>query len=194
MKSRFLNGLTFAFLQAALVVGQLAYGQSAPAHHSLNIPVNDNTAVMFFYLPANSYLHPALIFRVAKPGSPLLDTAPIVNRGGRTPYISIREMRNLVQLLSRSDLSWRRFKRVEVPRAPSFNETTGKLEIKIFSSDVTALSLSNPDKLCHTLAPLNAALKQPRARWEFQLFLVDYHCQVAGFDRKAYPEHDEGTR
>jgi hypothetical protein len=194
MKMRFLNGLAFGLLQVALAACQVVYGQSAPVRDALAVPVNDGTAVMFFYLPANSYLHPALIFRVAKPGSPLLNTAPIVNRGGRTPYITVEEMRDLIRLLDHSDLSWRKSKQVEIPKAPSFSETTGKLEIKVFSSDGTALSLSKPDNLCQTLAPLDAALKQPRARWEFQLFRVDYHCQVPGFNRNAYPEHDEGTR
>jgi hypothetical protein len=194
MKARFLNGLAFGLLQVALAACQVVYGQSAPARNSLTVPASDNTVVMFFYLPANSYLHPALIFRVAKPGSTLLNTAPITNRGGRTPYISIEEMQNLIGLLAHSDLSWRKSKQVETPRAPSFSETTGKLEIKVFSSDGTALSLSNPDNLCQTLAPLDTALKQPRARWELQLFRVGYHCPVPGFNRSAYPEHDEGTQ
>jgi hypothetical protein len=194
MKEQFLNGLAFGLLQVALVACQVVYGQSAPVRDSLAVPVNGNTAVTFFYLPANSYLHPALIFRVAKPGSPLMNTAPITNRGGRMPYISIEEMRDLIELLAHSDLSWRKSKQVEIPRTPSFSETTGKLEIKVISSDGTALSLSNPDSLCQTLAPLDAVLKQPRARWEFQLFRVDYHCQVSGFNRYAYPEHDEKTQ
>jgi hypothetical protein len=194
MKPHFLNGLAFGVLQVALAACQVVYGQSAPVRGSLTVPVNDGTVVTFFYLPANSYLHPALIFRVAKPGSPLLNKAPIKNRGGRTPYISIEEMRDLVGLLDHSDLSWRKSKQMEVPGAPSFSQTTGKLEIKVIGSDGTTLSLSNPDDLCQTLAPLDAALKQPRARWEFQLFRVQYHCQVPGFDRNAYPEHDEGAK
>lgn len=194
MKTHFLNSLVFGLLQVAFGVCQVVYGQSAQVRGPLAVPVNDVTVVTFFYLPANSYLHPALIFRVAKPGSPLVNTAPITNRGGRTPYISIEEMRDLVGLLDRSDLTWHKSKQVEVPGAPSFSETTGKLEIKIISSDGTALSLSNPDNLCETLAPLDAVLKQPRARWEFQLFRVQYRCQVPGFDRNAYPEHDEGAK
>jgi hypothetical protein len=156
--------------------------------------VDQQTVVRFFYLPANDYLHPALIFRVAKPKSGELNTAPITNRGGRTPYITIEEMRTLVLMLDRGGLSWSESKAVEKPGMVGFQETTGMLQIKIFSSGGTASSDSDPSKLCNTLALLDQALKQPRALWEFQLFRVDYGCIVPGFDRKAFPEHEEDNR
>lgn len=168
--------------------------QSASSHKSLSLPVNNQTAVRFFYLPANSYLHPALIFRVATPQSGELNTAPIVNHGGRTPYISIDEMRRLVHMLDHSGLLWSETKTVEVPGMVGFKETTGMLQIRIFSLGGTASTNSDPSKLCQTLAPLDAALMQPRALWEFQLFRVDYGCSVPGFDRKSFPEHAEGLR
>ena len=49
----------------------------------------------------------------------------------------------------------------------------------------------DPKQICERLAPLDAALKQPRALWEFQLFRVDYGCHVPGFNRNAFPEHDD---
>jgi hypothetical protein len=168
--------------------------QPAGGHKSFSLPVNNQTAIRFFYLPANDYLHPALIFRVATPQSGELNTAPIVNHGGRTPYISIDEMRQLVQMLDHSDLLWSETKTVEVPGMVGFKETTGMLQIKIFSLGGTASSNQDPSRLCQTLAPLDAAFKQPRALWEFQLFRVDYGCSVLGFDRKAFPEHAAGIR
>jgi hypothetical protein len=173
---------------------KLNFGQSEVQHGSFNLPVNKETVVRFFYLPANDYLHPALFFRVAGTNSSRLNTAPITNHGGRTPYISIEEMQALIKLLDSAGLSWRTGSAVEVPKAVDFKETTGQLEIKIFSSGGTALSLSDPKGICETLAPLDAAFKQPRALWEFQLFRVDYNCKVTGFNRNAFPEHDAGKR
>jgi hypothetical protein len=194
MKPKYLIAQIFWSFFAALMTVSLSAGQSATKHDSLILPVDKDTVVRFFYLPANDYLHPALIFRVAESGSPRLNTAPITNRGGRTPYISAEEMQSLIKMLDRSNLSWHETKTVEVPKMVGFRETTGKMEIKIFSSGGTALSLSDPVNLCETLAPFDAALKQPRALWEFQLFRVDYHCEVPGFNRNAFPAHDEGNQ
>jgi len=127
----------------------------------LNVRVDKNTIVRIFYLPPESYLHPPLIFRVAGENDPSLGTAPI-NLIGRTPHISLSEMRNLVNALADWNLSWQKSKKLEAPK-----------------------------QLCERLAPLDAALKQPRALWEFQLFRVDYGCHVQGFDRNAFPEHDD---
>jgi hypothetical protein len=103
-------------------------------------------------------------------------------------------MQNLVNILVRLGLPWRETKTVEQPGIEGFRETTGKLDIRIFSPGGTSVSLSDPGRICETLAPLDAAFKQPRALWEFQLFRVDYHCAVPGFDRNAYPAHDEGNQ
>ena len=181
-------------LAVALMSSKLNFGQSEVQHGSFNLPVNKETVVRFFYLPANDYLHPALFFRVVGTNSSRLNTAPITNHGGRTPYISIEEMQALIKLLDSAGLSWRTGSAVEVPKAVDFKETTGQLEIKIFSSGGTALSLSDPKGICETLAPLDAAFKQPRALLEFQLFRVDYNCKVPGFNRNAFPEHDAGKR
>lgn len=122
------------FFLMTLLSASLSAGQSTKEAASLTLPVDKNIVVRFFYLPANDYLHPALIFRVAGAKSQRLNTAPITNHGGRTPYISIKEMQSLIKMLDRSGLAWRETKTVEVPKMVGFRETTGKLEIKIFSS------------------------------------------------------------
>src|SRR5260370_4583671 len=71
----------------------------------LNSAVDEKTVVRFFYQPPGDYLHAPLVFRVVEEGNPLLNTAPM--RGeGRTAYISLSEMRELVQALARSNLAW----------------------------------------------------------------------------------------
>lgn len=156
----------------------------------LNVSVNKNTIVRFFYLPPESYLHPPLIFRVAGENDPRLGTAPI-NVLGRTPYISLSEMQNLVTALADWNLSWQKSKKLETPKKIETREMTDKMEVKVFSSSGTDRVLVDPKQLCERLAPLDAALKQPRALWEFQLFRVNYGCHVPGFDRNAFPEHDD---
>ena len=156
----------------------------------LNLSVDKNTIVRFFYLPPESYLHPPLIFRVAGAKDGRLGTAPI-NPPGRTPYISLSEMRNLVTALADWNLSWQESKKLETPKKIETREMTDKMEVNVFFSRGTARALVDPKQLCERLAPLDAALKQPRALWEFQLFRVDYGCHVPEFNRNAFPEHDD---
>jgi hypothetical protein len=162
----------------------------AKGNQRLNVRVDKSTVIRIFYLPPESYLHPALIFRVARENDPRLGTAPI-SLLGRTPYISLSEMRNLAAALADWDLSWQKSKKLETPKKIETREMTDKMEVKMFSSSGTDRVLVDPKQLCERLAPLDAALKQPRALWEFQLFRVDYGCHVQGFDRNAFPEHDE---
>lgn len=104
-------------------------------------------------------------------------------------YISLDEMQNMIQRLANADLSWNVSRRADALRRITPREMTGEVQIKTFFSNGTDWTSFDPKKLCTTLAPLDSALKEPRALWEFQLFRVDYHCEVAGFDRNAYPEH-----
>ena len=99
-------------------------------HHAR---VDKNTVVRIFYLPPESYLHPPLIFRVAGGSDPRLGTAPI-NILGRTPYISLSEMRNVVTALAEWNLSWRKSKRLETHKRIETREMTDKMEVSVFSS------------------------------------------------------------
>lgn len=156
----------------------------------LNMSMDKNTTARFFYLPPESYLHPPLIVRVAGENDPRLRTAPITFLG-RTAYISLAEMRSLMTALAGWNLSWQKSKKLETPKKIETREMTDKMEVKVFSSRGTDRVLVDPKQLCERLAPLDAELKQPRALWEFQLFRVDYGCHVQGFDRNAFPEHDD---
>jgi hypothetical protein len=162
----------------------------ATGRQPLYVRVDKNTIIRIFYLPPESYLRPPLIFRVAGKNDPRLGTAPI-NILGRTPYISLSEMQNLVTALADWNLSWQQSKKLETPKKIETRKMTDKMEVKVFSSSGTDRVLVDPKQLCERLAPLDAALKQPRALWEFQSFRVDYGCHVSGFDRNAFPEHDD---
>jgi len=175
----------------ACMAATLAFSQAAPKN-SLDVPVNENTIVRFFYLPPYSYFHVPLSFRVEGENSSLLGTSPLANPQDRTPYISLSEMRNLIAGLAHLDLSWRQeSKKLETPKKIETHEMTDKMEITVFSTGGTYRAFVDPKQLCERLAPLDAALKQPRALWEFLLFRVDYGCHVQGFDRNAFPEHDD---
>jgi hypothetical protein len=95
-----------------------------------------------------------------------LNTAPIANLGGRTPYVTLTEM--LIQKLAQADLSWYESDRVEVPKRIRPREITDKVQVRIFFANGTDWTLFDPKKICKTLAPVDSALKQPRALWEFQ--------------------------
>ena len=78
----------------------------------MDSPVDDTTVVRLFYDPPGDYFHFPLVLRAVKPGSPLLDTAPMLE-AGRTAYISVSDMEQLVSRLSKMDLVWKQTEAIE---------------------------------------------------------------------------------
>jgi hypothetical protein len=158
----------------------------------LNSPVDEKTIVRFFYYPAGDYIRIPLVFRVVEEGNPLLNTAPM--RGeGRTAYISLSDMHELVHGLIQSGLGWQESKTVEV--LGSYKDLTlvgiglDTMDVRIVSSHGTAKAEISPKAICMILKPLDGALKTPRAIWELQIFRLNYGCKVPGFKADAYPDH-----
>lgn len=176
----------------ALIGTSLSCTELTRRHAALNGPVDTKTIVRFFYIPPLSYAHAPLLLRAVGEKDPRLGTAPGMVEG-RTAYVSLAEMREVVHILNDSISSWDMSRDVEVPRPTMDLDIHDKLEIVVFFSTGTARALITPSKLCATLAPIDVALRN-RALWEFQLFRVGYHCNVPGFDRNTYPEHDIGER
>ena len=167
-------------LGAAVVCG----AQHADVLHG---SVDEATAMRFFFNPGN-YFHLPLIFRVVSQSDPRLDTAPLL-AAGRTVYISGPDMQNLKTGLLRLDLGW-----AESGDLTTFGDATQILPtyamaITVVSSRGTATAGFDPEKICDKLAPLDAALRKPRALWEFKLFQAEYKCKIPGFDGNAYPDH-----
>ena len=159
----------------------------------LHSPVDENTVVRFFYQPTpGDYFRFPLIFRAAKEEDPRVNTAPMKEEG-RTAYISVSEMRELVQRLARMRLAWKESKAIEGlgPFKNLLDDNIGEDTMEVFVRGLngTARGTLAPDMICTTLAPLDSVFKTPRALWEFQLFRKGYDCKVTGFDRKANPDH-----
>ena len=176
----------------ALIGTSLSCTEPPRSHAALSGPVDTNTIVRFFYIPTQSYTHPPLVLRVVGEKDPRLDRAPLSDVG-QTAYISLAEMREVVQMLNDSLSSWDTSTDVEVLRPMRDLEIHYGMEIVVFFSTGTARTVITPSMVCATLAPLDVALRN-RALWEFQLFRVEYNCDVPGFDRHKYPEHDRPER
>ena len=176
----------------ALIGTSLSCTEPARHHAALSGPVDTKTIVRFLYTPPESYAHVPLVFRALGEKDPRLGTAPMLVEG-RTAYISLAEMREVVQILKNSLSSWDTSKDVEVPRPTMGLFFPDGLEVVVFFSTGTARTVVTPSRLCATLAPMDAALRG-RALWEFQLFRLGYDCRVPGFDRKRYLEHYTGER
>ena len=183
--------LAFALLGAAC--GKKA--QTNQKHERVSVlgsPVEMKTVVRLFYYPAGDHIRIPLLFRVVKEGDPLLNTAPMLEEG-RTAYISLAEMHDIVQALTRSGLGWKESETVEA--LGSYKDLTlagiglDTMEVRVVSSGGTAIAQISPKAICVTLKPLDAALKTPRALWEFQGFQLNYGCKVPGFKPDAYPDH-----
>jgi hypothetical protein len=185
---------SLSFWVLALVVLMAASAGGIQSTHKqrraslLDFPVDQNTAVRFFYNPPGDYFHVPLVFRVVGQGDARLNTAPLGDEG-RTAYISRVEMQKLIQGLPHSDLSWQESENVEILGSYKRLLTVkGSMEILVVCSKGTARTKVPPNSICKTLKPLDAALKTPRALWEFQGFRLNYGCKVPGFNYDAYPD------
>jgi hypothetical protein len=161
----------------------------------LNCPAYETTAIRLFYnLGANSvrdYFHGPLTFRRVEPGDPRLDTAPLEPHEGRMVYVSGDETVQLVQTLTRMDLSWK-WSQELVSLDPSITPLPDNenMDVLIVCSKGGGATGKVPAKrICATLKPLDRVFTSPRALWEFQLYRQGFGCKVPGFDYKAYPDH-----
>jgi hypothetical protein len=165
----------------------LSFAYGANDVDVLGTPVNDKTAVRFFFQPGN-YFHAPLILRVVAASDPRLNTAPMLVEG-RTAYITVPEMRHFLDGLENAELSWHESKQKMV-----FGDATkifgpDALVIVVVTPKGTADAQVDPSKICKELAPLDKAFSTPRALWEFQIFRAEYNCKVPGLNGQAYPDH-----
>ena len=165
------------------------------AGHPANVvrgPVDDTTAVRFFFNPGN-YFHPPMIFRVVifrvvSRSDPRLDTVPLLATG-RTVYISGPDMQSLKTGLVRLGLNW-----AGSGDSTTFGDATEippnyVMDITVISLRGTATAGFDPGKICDILAPLDEALGKRRALWELKLFQSENKCRVPGLDGSTYPDH-----
>jgi hypothetical protein len=186
-----------SFWALALVSQMVAGGCKAPSdqtHERLSVlesPVNEKTIIRFFYYPAGEYIRIPLLFRVVEEGNPRLNTAPM-REDGRTVYVSLSEMRELVNGLIRSGLGWQESETVDVLGLYKDLTLAGigldTMDVRLVSLKGTAKAEISPKAICMILKPLDAALKTPRALWEFQGFRLGYGCKVPGFKYGAYAD------
>ena len=127
--------LGLAFMGSA---GLLLAGQNQYKGHVLNTPVGENFAVRLFYDPAVSdYFHFPIVFRVADEGDARLITPPST-RAGWTSYVAFSEMRQFLQTLAQSNLTWQESDKVEIFE-PAFQiPRSESLEITVVGSTGTA--------------------------------------------------------
>jgi hypothetical protein len=175
------------FMLLALLAPPLNFGQTVVKKAAFDCPEDEGTAVRFFYHDEENYFHFPLIVRPVASGDPRLGTAPMVSEG-RTAYISMEEMQQLLKRLMLLDLSWQVSKKTEVLGSYKRLYRSDRMGIVIVCSKGTARANLDPKKICDTLATLDEDIKTPRALWEFQLFRTGYSCSVPGFDYHAYPD------
>jgi len=171
-----------------LFVNSPGYAQTASDDSVLDSPADETVAIRFFFQPAGDSFHVPLVFRVVNETDPRLNTAPILD-SGRTGYISLSEMQQLLPRVAHLHLFWRQAETVEVLGSFRLLNRSVNMDITIVSSHGTARAVLDHRTICETLSPLDSTLKTPRALWEFQLFRQGYGCKVPGFNYDAYPDH-----
>ncbi len=152
---------------------------------------DETTAVRFFFPGEGEWFHPPLILHVVEGGDTRLKTAPYLP-AGRTAYITLSEMQNLLKGLSQLKLDWSESRDTETFGSPFDLPHVYAMRITVVSSEGAARTQFAPSKTCETLASLDATLTSPRALWEFRALLVDDGCKISGFVPDAYPDHLRG--
>lgn len=185
------------FLKGAVLMPVATLMETLPETSSeawlLGCPVDQATAVRFFYNPEwAEYFHFPLVFRVVPAGDSRLNTAPM-RPEGRTAYIAHEDMKGILRALARPGTSWTVSSKVELlddfhTMVRHLGPGPAVLSIDVVCSKGSARGNVEPAKICKTLAPLDTALKTPRALWEFQALRFNYGCKVPGFKVGAYPE------
>lgn len=191
---------------AVVLLACTGLGQTSPNKSKKlfqNAPIAENTAVRFFYDPPDGgYFHVPLVFRAVKDGDARLNSAPILEEG-RTAFIPITEIGELLKGLANTELQWQEseavqalgpYKRIGLLHEGNKMVFRGEdgysvMAITIAHSKGTAKAILKPKRICETLKPLDSALKTPRALWEFQGFRINYGCKVPGFKPEDYPDH-----
>ena len=192
--------LIFDALAVAFIAGASGHGgepqpsQEREAKPALHSAVDRKTTVRLFYNPYDparrEFPHRPLVFRVVEERDPRFNTAPLLEEGP-TAYISLDEMRKLVQILAKSVPVWAESEKVEA--LGSYQSlllgVTGMdaMEVLVVSSKGTGKARVMPKAVCTTVGRLDTALKVPRALWELQGFRLDSGCKVPGFKYGAYP-------
>jgi hypothetical protein len=192
MSSRGLDSWLLALAVIALSAGELLPTQGHGGPVALNAPIDEKTAIRFFYDPSGDYFHAPVVFRAAERGSSQINTAPM-REEGRTAYITLEEMGDLARALSRSGLGWQASDTVEAlgsyKELPLAGIGLDTMDVRLVSSRGTSKAQISPKAICTILKPLDVALKTPRALWEFQGYRLNYGCKVSGFKYDAYPDH-----
>lgn len=175
-------------LLATLTSAPWLYSQAATQGHALTLPAGKDSVVRFFYQPTSGeYFHAALIVRVVEENDSRWNTAPLFDVG-RTAYVSLADMRQLIANLAHLSLRWDESAKIESLETYKNIHSYGGMSIKVLSANGTAKATIDPVKICETLAPLDDSLLTPRALWELQHFRLQYHCRVPNFNPTAYPD------
>ncbi len=187
-KLKRLTQLWFLIL-ATLANAPLVSTQAASQSHALTLAAGKDSVIRFFYQPPEGeYFHVALILRVVEENDRRWNTTAYSDLG-RTAYISLPDMQQLVAALDHLSLRWDESTRIEeLETYKSIHSYGYGMSVKVLSADGTARATIEPNRICETLASLDGALLTPRALWEFQGFRLQYHCRVPSYNPDAYPE------
>ena len=170
--------LSFLSLPSSLMQGQSAVSK---------LTIDGNAAVRFsFNRPNANYVLPALIFRVADVGSPNWNAAPI-DQSGRSPYISLEEMRSLLRQLDNFGTHWRLSTTTRLLEPFEKLPVSENLLVTIYASNGMATANIPAKEICKILSRLNDLIEIKRAHWEFEYFRRGCGCQVPGYKSDEYP-------
>ena len=115
--------------------------------HSPRFPVPVKSITRKLYDPAGDYFHAPPVFHGVTEGNSLLNTAPMQEEG-RTAYITLSEMRELLQGLAHVDLAWQNSETFEGLGSYKKLPVSDDMEIFVGSSTARAKTKIAPTRIC----------------------------------------------
>ena len=167
-------------------------GQPPRQNAILNLPIDQTTAVSFFYIGDMwSHWRDPMNFYAAAVDDPRLHTLHIDNgphsKGWET-WITTTEMRFLTEKLVKSDLEWSESKKVEVFQGKRNRRSGDWFDITVISSKGTAKARIRLTRMCDELRQLDSVMATPRILWQFQTLRWDDGCIIPGYKNEARPK------
>jgi hypothetical protein len=190
MKKFWLTHIIFALGTTVGVCNLMAQVQLVynPDPGILASPADATTAVRFFFHPPGSdrFVYP-LVVRVAPDNDEKMKTAPLLTEG-RTVYISLPEMKDLLGSMERSIMMGQQTRNVEVFGSWEMIPSSEAMDVFVISSKGAARGVVLQKDICKTLSSLDSSIRNPRALWEFEKFRLYNGCRVPGFDDAKYSD------
>jgi hypothetical protein len=164
-------------------------GWSTKPSALLNAPINEETALSFFWFGdmESHFRDPIDFFVVADADSRLHKVEMPGNDHQVNMFVSAGEMKRIFEGLKALALPWADLRGREAFKDTFHRKGTDMLDITVVGSDTTTKTYIRIARMCDQLDRLDSMMPSPRILWQFRTFRWDNGCDIRGYDNSAMP-------